>query len=150
MIAYTSLRCMPVACRIQSASESNISRSCIRLSIARIKLSPSIAVTMASDALGDVSKVRAALPAVGAAPSSASNADVDAADAPAAAPLQYSDLAQLDGHAARCVGSLLSGMIGDVLGEMLVQGYCGACGASSRLAIKLQWQHTSTVNHTTI
>ena len=31
-------------------------------------------------------------------------------------PLQHADLAQLDGHAARCVGAMLSAMVGDVLG----------------------------------
>jgi len=41
---------------------------------------------------------------------------------PAAAPgatsdaVTHADLAQLDGHSARCVGSMLSSMIGDVLG----------------------------------
>ena len=42
-----------------------------------------------------------------------------AEDVPSDAPLQQSDLAQLDGHTARCVGSMLSAMVGDVLGELV-------------------------------
>jgi hypothetical protein len=37
--------------------------------------------------------------------------------APSEALLQHSDLAQLNGHATRCVGAMLSAMVGDVLGE---------------------------------
>lgn len=41
-------------------------------------------------------------------PAAVSGATLDA--------VTHADLAQLDGHSARCVGSMLSSMIGDVLG----------------------------------
>lgn len=47
-----------------------------------------------------------------------------AAEAPGAAssePLRHAGLAQLNGHAARYVGAMLGGLIGDVLGEIHIE-----------------------------
>lgn len=58
--------------------------------------------------------------------------------------MRHEDLAQLDGHATRCVGAMLSSMIGDVLG-----GLCVAFSkARQALEMKLKLKKCVSASHT--
>lgn len=83
---------------------------------------------MSSETSGDAPRLRSVSAAVAA-------VRIDDGAAPAAS-LQHADLANLNGHAAGCVGAMLSGMIGDVLGEVSRPNLDQLSGACMRQGIE--------------